>query len=374
MSHILSFEIHDLAGRPGPCAFELNRDVNVFFGLNGSGKTSLLKILHSAMRNDASFLTNVPFTSASVQMYSEAYKVTVKRTLLKTASRQVQVARAPEEQGPPTFVEEPTLSWQSTPPSPFKTLAHAYLPTSRLYSQRVTWQRPLAEGPLEQALDAEFGTILDHLWTRYVAGVSVRVQNAQESGLVSVLTKILDDAPIEKPREIQEFGVVYRRVQSFLARAKAPSRGAASAEFIRRYESSELLRSVVDSLSRVEEQIEQAQRPRNNLESMLNKLFNNKTVSLKDQKLEIKTSGDVPVPLAGLSSGEKQMLKLLLEVLAAGELNTIIIDEPELSLHVDWQQELIDDMRTLSPSSQLILATHSPEIMANLTDDQVFKL
>ena len=50
--------------------------------------------------------------------------------------------------------------------------------------------------------------------------------------------------------------------------------------------------------------------------------------------------GEEVIPLEALSSGEKQLLQLLLECLAAGA-NPILIDEPELSLHVDWQTDLL---------------------------------
>ena len=49
MAHITEFAITGLAGRTDVYSGRFNRDVNIFFGLNGSGKTSLLKILHSAM-------------------------------------------------------------------------------------------------------------------------------------------------------------------------------------------------------------------------------------------------------------------------------------------------------------------------------------
>lgn len=52
MSHITEFSISGLAGSDQVYSQKLNQDVNVFFGLNGSGKTSLLKILHSAMSDD----------------------------------------------------------------------------------------------------------------------------------------------------------------------------------------------------------------------------------------------------------------------------------------------------------------------------------
>jgi len=79
------------------------------------------------------------------------------------------------------------------------------------------------------------------------------------------------------------------------------------------------------------------------------------------------------IPLQSLSSGEKQLLRLMLETLAAGS-STVMIDEPELSMHVDWQQVLVAAMRRVNPECQMLLATHSPEVMAEVADENVFEL
>jgi ABC-type Na+ transport system ATPase subunit NatA len=56
MPYIKSFSIDRLAGRKDVTARTLNSGVNVFFGPNGSGKTSLLRILHSALLHKAELL------------------------------------------------------------------------------------------------------------------------------------------------------------------------------------------------------------------------------------------------------------------------------------------------------------------------------
>jgi energy-coupling factor transporter ATP-binding protein EcfA2 len=67
-----------------------------------------------------------------------------------------------------------------------------------------------------------------------------------------------------------------------------------------------------------------------------------------------------------LSSGEKQLLLLLCNVLAAGdEASIFIIDEPELSLNVKWQRKLVDALLecTKKSQTQFVLATHSLELL-----------
>jgi predicted ATP-dependent endonuclease of OLD family len=48
-----------------------------------------------------------------------------------------------------------------------------------------------------------------------------------------------------------------------------------------------------------------------------------------------------------------------------------IADEPELSLHVSWQAELLKALRDLNRNAQLIVATHSPEIVAGFTNNVI---
>ena len=50
-----------------------------------------------------------------------------------------------------------------------------------------------------------------------------------------------------------------------------------------------------------------------------------------------------------------------------------IVDEPELSLHLEWQLEFVDTLLELNPDIQLIFATHSPEIIGKRRD-KAFKL
>ena len=74
MTDIISFEISKLNGRESPVGYTLNRHVNVFFGPNGSGKTSILRIIDSALENDHDLVSNVSFLKACVRVHSMAYK------------------------------------------------------------------------------------------------------------------------------------------------------------------------------------------------------------------------------------------------------------------------------------------------------------
>ena len=73
-----------------------------------------------------------------------------------------------------------------------------------------------------------------------------------------------------------------------------------------------------------------------------------------------------------LSSGEKQMLVILLTVLVEDDMPYVLfMDEPEVSLHIDWQKRLIDLILEMNPNVQIILTTHSPAVVMNGWVDQV---
>ena len=76
-----------------------------------------------------------------------------------------------------------------------------------------------------------------------------------------------------------------------------------------------------------------------------------------------------------LSSGEKQILVILLTVLVQDNKPSILfMDEPEISLHLDWQRKLIQYIRELNPNVQIIIATHSPGIILEGWRDKVFEM
>jgi predicted ATPase len=73
-----------------------------------------------------------------------------------------------------------------------------------------------------------------------------------------------------------------------------------------------------------------------------------------------------------LSSGEKQLLLILLKTFLKEEKPFILImDEPEISLHVEWQELLISAILQLNKNCQIILSTHSPSIFAKGWGDKL---
>jgi predicted ATP-binding protein involved in virulence len=76
-------------------------------------------------------------------------------------------------------------------------------------------------------------------------------------------------------------------------------------------------------------------------------------------------------PLSSLSSGEAQIFVMLTNLTfnpAAQRANVFIIDEPELSLHVRWQELFVDSMLSANEKTQFVMATHAPSIILERTN------
>lgn len=105
--------------------------------------------------------------------------------------------------------------------------------------------------------------------------------------------------------------------------------------------------------------------PERKFQDMIDELFSytHKTIDRKSNDIVFYQNGERLLPYK-LSSGEKQMLVILLTVLVRDDDHCVLfMDEPEASLHIEWQQKLIGMIRNLNPNVQLILTTHSPAVI-----------
>ncbi|MBP6021156.1 MAG: ATP-binding protein [Candidatus Methanomethylophilaceae archaeon] len=100
---------------------------------------------------------------------------------------------------------------------------------------------------------------------------------------------------------------------------------------------------------------------------IVNGIFLNKTVFINESGLlSVRMDSGAPLTISKLSSGEKQILVIFYRLLfqtAPGSL--VIIDEPEMSLHISWQQQIGQYFKDVAKlrDLQMIVATHSPQII-----------
>ena len=101
---------------------------------------------------------------------------------------------------------------------------------------------------------------------------------------------------------------------------------------------------------------------------IVNTRFSHKRVEVSEKGLQVTKDDDTNLELDKLSSGEQHELVMLYELLFRTKSNSLIlIDEPEISLHVVWQEQWLKDLKETAELSgfRAIVATHSPEIIGD---------
>ncbi|PPS84179.1 AAA family ATPase [Streptomyces sp. MH60] len=390
MTYIKSFSVNGLAGRKGTVRRSINRDTNIFWGFNGSGKTSLLKILHSALENNASTLTRVPFRSATVTFYSDTFKTDFTRKITKKSVHEAAAGiHRKYEVAQNVLVESRVFNWETTtkkeslPEDALESrFQHTYLSINRInesrrrnvYSQRSDFGHSALD---EETLDELFAQEIKNIWQNYNTKSLTEIRDVQEKGLALTLSSVLGGSEklLKEGVPSMDSKQAYEVVRDFFAdqRLRRHLKLGTYGSFAKNYERDPLLRTVVSEISEVQQEIEAALEPQLKIQRLVNEMYGgDKELTFNRGQLEITSNGE-EISIESLSGGEKQLLRLLLECLAAEE-STLLVDEPELSLHVDWQHRLIEAMQVVNPKAQLVMATHSPDVMADLSEDRIFPL
>lgn len=115
---------------------------------------------------------------------------------------------------------------------------------------------------------------------------------------------------------------------------------------------------------------------------IINKRFNHKKLLInKDNGFEfiqnIDSEENKQIPMSRLSSGEKNELILFFELIfKSRKENLVLIDEPEISLHISWQNLFVEDLKRVHEliGINVLIATHSPDIINTnwlLTNDLI---
>lgn len=147
------------------------------------------------------------------------------------------------------------------------------------------------------------------------------------------------------------------------------------------YYLSDLVKELTDRInsnsSITKSELDKINERKNLFVSLVNDCFaeTGKALSNDSTKLIFLKDNAISIYPKELSSGEKQLLIILLTVLLErGEECILMLDEPEISMHISWQYKLIDMILQLNPNVQIILTTHSPMIFSDGWGDKAIHM
>jgi predicted ATPase len=115
---------------------------------------------------------------------------------------------------------------------------------------------------------------------------------------------------------------------------------------------------------------------RNELFAALNEFFitTKRKLVWRDNTISLQLNNGVITEWFYFSKGEKALLALFLMVYLYRDTSLFLLDEPEVSLHVEWQKMIFPALQTLAPNSQFIVATHSPFLVMNTGHEQIVNM
>lgn len=291
---LIAFTINKLWGDKN-ISIVLNEDVNIFSGINGSGKTTILNILSTILVGDPNHDSCADKYESATLKFSDDYCFVVETV------NEIKELRA-FQGGESMSVEELLGQIKTTTVSTFDTNS---LPDE--YVQKLKERYPWAQSELDYEL-------ADAIFDYYMY-------------IVDLANKIRQDfaTSLNTKRQVLPYFKTITELQKISNNLYAPT---------------------------------------------LN--WNEAASDVQFMLMEYNKKVIMP---GALSSGEKQLLLLLLNTFLQKQQEYIVFwDEPEISMHVDWQKALIETMQQINPNMQLFIATHSPFVLFNGWENRVINL
>lgn len=410
---------------------DLRTGVNIFIGSNGSGKTTLINIINAVLTADLAALESLDFEVVKICFTSE---VKGPRTLrVVRANQTIRGAPYPYvtyklgNNGPmelPLGMRYRDRAWsrgeRATSPNPaaraledlrLQLTAMADIRWLSVHRYAASDSEDKPRMAAESAVDAKLFVLQNEL-ARYQLTLEMREGEVTKDFQKEVFGTMLynpdfdsfdmsrskvdlnkidigsDRAALEKafeelgmPKEEaerrigQHIDALERSIATF-RKFQRDKKTPLTIDDVLPYSLARRSWRIIELANAVEEKRNAIQQKRNEFCRLASAFLIGKEVHLGEGGgLAVRLSkNNADIPVVKLSSGEKQLLIQLLEALIQDQKPCVFIaDEPELSLHVKWQLKLLGSMTDLNPNAQVIVATHSPEIVGDF-GDRVIKM
>jgi predicted ATP-dependent endonuclease of OLD family len=391
------------------------KDVNFFIGVNGSGKTTVINIIAAALSADFSTLDRLPFSVVTLYLTETKGR---RKPVIEVEKKESEkspyssIVYRIKEKASDKFVtysldeyEEEMLLRRGIPRNhqAFAKFRGRGIIAKLTEITNVSWlsihrttniMQRKAEESFESSVDQKLDELslqLAKYFSVLAAKVSEEIAEFQRSMIVSLLTEQTESTVLSSVKTLN-LDEEKKALIDILTRLNIPK--GAKAKLDKHYDevsdarvkleaggplrlgeimpliSAYRSHRIVQDWSRLLDKQASIQYPRTIFLEVLNNLFERKKIDINQKnELEATTTSGKKMSIRGLSSGEKQLVIILGEALLQQSAPWIYIaDEPELSLHVKWQEKLIESLRQLNPKAQIICATHSPDVVSYFSD------
>lgn len=431
MHVIKSIEIHGFLGQTSKILLNMDRHANFIIGRNGAGKTTLINFVKGMLAVDVSLLRSVRFESVLIKLKKDRERSLqviqinkhsggeeedrISYTLWKTQNRIPEEfivfnrkrsrIRLGDGRTVHAFLEAPSAEDYPARRSLIKIMNDAisftWLSLHRRDSEldvdelEEDWED---SDELENVsdVDRKLSQVFSNL-TRYFytldAEVAQSLQEFQKRWFLSFLSSdkrsdpamllkidtqkekeslvsIFENFSVDRSSFFKDLENQFKRFEEI--RAQSLSNQISSLTKIAVLIDTLRLHYLVDEWQNLEIRKEEILAPKILFTKICNQMLFRKKIEINGNIVFITDSSGRRMASSSLSSGEKQLLIFLSEtLLQQGAPHIFLADEPELSLHVEWQEELVSNLLNINPNAQVVFATHSPDIISKYTKNVI---
>jgi len=414
------------------CSFQ--EGVNVIYGKNGTGKTTLLHIIANVLNKDFVRFAALEFEQIRVEFSKgEALTIELERvskpthyhyhvvvngnrvnrkeicplSLHKYLERGVSRILGEEEEDEFSLSNTPEISLSSAYFPAFRTAIDAWAinqeessKVRRHRNQKTEFARSLF-GQFVPSLDYPATTEIEQDLNEQIRTAIAKVSQADRTYFNNVPSKILealsskDNSSISTNSIFKDIEKLSKKFQEYPIQVESISANLSdSIKLVPDDEDSKRIASLVlnaykEALYEIVTVQEKSFAEVERYLKSVNMFLENKNLQIsqldspprKMSRIRTKSPSIVaqfegknshPMSMSqALSSGERQIVTLIYATTRMSQQDVVLVDEPEISLNVDWQRKLLPEMVRQMPSKQLIVCTHSPIIGAKYRDRMV---
>ncbi len=315
---IIALEIIGLNGSEQPINLTFNDDLNIITGRNGAGKTTILKIIWYLISGNFKLLSD---------------EINFQQVVIHTSGY--------------TFMFPNEKQEKDTVIDFYNSLKYENLGDALFF-------------PTFRRIEHNFFSKKNEDFERDLKVISSDLSTPFHKFIFTIGTKDIENLIFKHYSEISE---KINKQQEDLNNQIVEKIANANSDI-------NILTDIKQQIEELEEYRKEKMQPFTSLKQLLKKFFQGKNINISD--IDTLSIGDMATAISSdlLSAGEKQMLSFLAYNAVYND-TIFIIDEPELSLHGDWQRLLIPTLLKQNPSNQFIMATHSPFIYSKYPDKEL---
>lgn len=402
---------------------DFKEDVNFFYGSNGSGKTTILNIIASILSCDYLALCKLPFSDAEIQFHPRNQKeisiINVTKNqesgfLTSIDDSNIKIDYVITQKLPEDKIDfsltnrRPRISssdffkkynnqhqgrnyisqfiadsiWLTVSRSSYsgdreidESSKEKFNPIDQKISQ-VTTELAKYFSSLDSASNTEWKKLQAEIFLSLIqTNSNLQIEEKLSKINLSQENQHIDNVLKKAGLEKREYST---KTKSFYSKLKPTIEnftkdGILSIEDFSLMLNAVKLNSIATSWAELQEKQKKIYEKKDLFKETINNLFSGKSIEIiETNEIQLRSSSGKDLSIYDLSSGEKQLLIILGQALTKQSSEWIYIaDEPELSLHIDWQENLVKNILAISPNVQIVFATHSPDIVDSYSKNAI---